>query len=1452
MSVQKILMMMSLTMTGSAISSCNIYKDRSEVTFGKGGNVDVSATEVDGGVSGAVDFNSPKTQTLTASESSSIGGAAVSFPPGSLILDTNISLQAAQPIALDSTAEALGIGTSFSTSGAAVSISSSNAFDAPQPFSLSLPLPSGAGLSLQSDFTNLVVIYKVNIMATGETKTGLFTKADYKLEKGAVVITTRYFGSFQTAITVATVSQKVEVAVKTTPTPNPVASASPTSTPSSTPSVPAPAVFSSLALDLILADGILNQAERLTSTSLVGMLVASGYATADFAVVAAAQTCDASSAYSNSNLANTPAITTDGSYKICTRLTNSAGAFTFGSSQSFTFNSSVALITDFSLIGAATDGYINLDESSSGSPIASFAATGSTSEGFKLIPNATTCNNSLTFGSIPNSNASEFTADGVYKICARIANSVGNVLFATSSTVVLVKTVPVFTSLALANDTVDSYLNSTERGATNDLAGSLDASGHTTATYVVTAAANSCSAQTGYGTMPKSNSSSLAADGAYKVCIKLSSAQGNVTYGESSAFTVDTASPTKISAAITSSTVTASSLTLGWNKSSDTVTSATSLRYFVYHSASNNIGTVADISTNGTLLNSGGALDISSYTAAGLSSNTTYYFNVLVKDAAGNAAGYTSISATTQQLPPVPGNSGTIFADAWSDNNVTIHWTKGSDDVTTPASLRYYAYYSLSDNINSSYSVGDIQTNGILMNGGDTLNINAFDKLGLSPATLIYFNVIIEDLAGLKQKYAGTSITTPATGYIPGPGCLGSQSGLAAVNASVSNGTETYIGGLFNRAGSCLGGGLILSKANGKPTSRKSAIEQVAGKVFAVAPDGSGGWYIGGEFKQVGAATRNNLAQINSDGTVSTWNPNVNGQVYAIATNGGTVYIGGNFTFVNNSTNRNRIAALDATTAVATSWNPNASGGVVQTLLFDGTSTVYAGGYFTTIGGQTRSKLAQIDASTGAATSWDPSVTGSVQTMVILGSNLYIGGNFTNAGGLARNHAAAISISAGAANSWNSSPNGPVNSIVLNGSKLIMGGSFTTVYATSRSRIAEIDPNIGTELLHPLNPGTNGDVNTLYFDGTKLFVGGEFTTLGGQDRPYLGSLDLASTTITSWRPAPNSYVLALGVNENEVYIGGLFNSISSQARNNIAAFDTSGNITPFNPNLNSEVRSLIIKGSSLIAGGYFTAVGVNTRSRIAEISLATGLATSWNPNSNNVVNTIVDGGSDGILIGGDFTTVGGQTRNRIAAIDPSDGLATAFNPNASSTVHSIALSGSTLYVGGLFSSIGVSGRSKIAAVDLATGSATAWNPSFSGTGVYTIAGDASSIYVGGAFTSIGGSARNNIAAFAVSTGTLESWNPNSNSYIKSILPFGSSVLVGGGFGAIGSSTNSFFSKLSASTGLSEGLVTPALNGPVYSISVFGSSGYFGGAFSTFGPTTRSFTSVNLTTGVADW
>ena len=92
-------------------------------------------------------------------------------------------------------------------------------------------------------------------------------------------------------------------------------------------------------------------------------------------------------------------------------------------------------------------------------------------------------------------------------------------------------------------------------------------------------------------------------------------------------------------------------MTIGWNTSASTDdrTSQVALQYQLYSSLSNNIDTVAHAVANGTLV---GSLlpNGNSQSVSDLAPSTTYYFNVLVQDEAGNQSAYAMTSQATSGL----------------------------------------------------------------------------------------------------------------------------------------------------------------------------------------------------------------------------------------------------------------------------------------------------------------------------------------------------------------------------------------------------------------------------------------------------------------------------------------------------------------------------------------------------------------------------------------------------------------------------------------------------------------------------------------------------------------------------------------------------------------------------------------------------------------------------------
>ena len=98
---------------------------------------------------------------------------------------------------------------------------------------------------------------------------------------------------------------------------------------------------------------------------------------------------------------------------------------------------------------------------------------------------------------------------------------------------------------------------------------------------------------------------------------------------------------------------------------------------------------------------------------------------------------------------PVPGDGGALFLVGGSTTQVTVNWTKASDNVSVQSNLLYLAYYSSSNNIDT---VANMEANGTPI-GNYALDINSKLLSGLAPDTTYYFNVIVKDEAGNKAPY---------------------------------------------------------------------------------------------------------------------------------------------------------------------------------------------------------------------------------------------------------------------------------------------------------------------------------------------------------------------------------------------------------------------------------------------------------------------------------------------------------------------------------------------------------------------------------------------------------------------------------------------------------------------------------------------------------------------------
>jgi hypothetical protein len=343
--------------------------------------------------------------------------------------------------------------------------------------------------------------------------------------------------------------------------------------------------------------------------------------------------------------------------------------------------------------------------------------------------------------------------------------------------------------------------------------------------------------------------------------------------------------------------------------------------------------------------------------------------------------------------------------------------------------------------------------------------------------------------------------------------------------------------------------------------------------------------------------------------------------------------------------------------------------GWVHTIVKAG-NVIYIGGSFGRVGPvggpfQTRNNIAAIDATTGEATSWNPSANAVVEAIAVSGSTVYVAGEFTTIAGVARNNIAALDNSTGQAKPWNPNPDYLVRSLAVSGSSLYVGGKFRSIAGQVRYGIARFDADTGNLLdwgprILEQEPDFPGMVWAICPSGNIVYVAGEFQKIVYRQYGQLGLLITASRSniaalytdgrVTSWNPSANDRVLELSVYGNLVYAAGDFENIGGEPRRFVASIEAAtGKVTTWNPNPNFRVNAITILWPVLYAGGDFTSIGGQPRNNIAALDAITGELRSWSP---TLTGRVFDLASEEatLYLGGNFIDIQYSGHSYFAAV----------------------------------------------------------------------------------------------------------------------------------------------------------------------------------------------------------
>lgn len=390
-------------------------------------------------------------------------------------------------------------------------------------------------------------------------------------------------------------------------------------------------------------------------------------------------------------------------------------------------------------------------------------------------------------------------------------------------------------------------------------------------------------------------------------------------------------------------------------------------------------------------------------------------------------------------------------------------------------------------------------------------------------------------------------------------------------------------------------------------------------RVFSIAVQSDDKILAGGSFGNIGGLSRSCIARLESSGrldrTLNLSIPNNAGYIAAMAVQpDGKILIGGNFVSVL-GVPRNNIARLNSDGTLDVTFNPNANVYVLS-IVVQADGKILVGGYFSTIGGQQRNRIARLNAVSGLADAFDPNaITGflpgyGVNAIAVQeDGKILVGGSFREIGFQVRNGIARLNATNGMADSFNPNANGEVSSIAIQpDGKILAGGFFSNIGGETRNNIARLDAANG--LADSFNPNANLGVLAVAVqpDGNVL-AGGYFTNIGGQECGRIARLNTGGTLDPVFNPNANGEVFSIAVQaDGKILTGGFFNganSIGGTNRNGIARLDAiTGKADSFNPNASQVVDAITVQpdGKVLVGGSFTNNIGGQSRNFFARLS----------------------------------------------------------------------------------------------------------------------------------------------------------------------------------------------------------------------------------------------------------
>jgi trimeric autotransporter adhesin len=562
------------------------------------------------------------------------------------------------------------------------------------------------------------------------------------------------------------------------------------------------------------------------------------------------------------------------------------------------------------------------------------------------------------------------------------------------------------------------------------------------------------------------------------------------------------------------------------------------------------------------------------------------------------------------------------------------------------------------------YAGGQWSALGSTASGGGSLNglVQAIAVSGSNVYVGGEFTNVVQGQYSLAAadyvaKWNGSSWSALGKGNYAITGVDGSLNHQVTSLAVV--GTNVYVGGWFsnvNENGRTLAGADYLAKWSETTSSWSALGEDGAGNgalssgVLALAlAMGSSNLYVGGYFSQV----HDGSSLVPSANRAAIWNGahwsglsaipttgSINNTVDAIAVSGTDVYIGGEFTDLNNNgtllTAADYVAKWDGT-----NWSALGSDGAnngsldcrVDAIAINGPD-VYVGGCFENVNNNgaplpTADKIAKWDGTNWSAMGSNGSGDGALSSEVFAlavaanGADLFVGGMFTSAANIPE----ADYIARWNGTNWfalggdgngEGSLSSQVYSLAVSGTDLYVGGFFQNVnnngtILKSADYIAKWDGVNWSGLGHgaSVDDGSlNYSVDAIAISGQTVYAGGDFTDVNNKGSVLQAADHVAKWDGTNWSALSHGVdastgsvagsVTSLAMLGTDLIVGGNFEDVNDNG-SPLATMDyiarwNGTNWLQLSSNgagdgsLNGSVKALTVSSGKLYVGGNFVDV----------------------------------------------------------------------------------------------------------------------------------------------------------------------------------------------------------------------------------------------------------------------